>query len=160
MLPDAPEECDHPLPDLLKLLRRSDDDTPALGAETCDVVPQLGREVRRVGQELVDVVARRVVEGEAGGAPELCVGALEAFALEFRLPLENGLLAVSEDAIETAVHGEWQDDVLVLAALEGVADEVRDSPEEADDFAVVHVEKVIPSRSVVNGLSNVSVSCS
>jgi hypothetical protein len=28
--------------------------------------------------------------------------------------------------------------VLVLAALEGVADEVRDSPEEADDLAVVH----------------------
>jgi isopentenyl phosphate kinase len=27
---------------------------------------------------------------------------------------------------------------LVLAALEGVADQIRNAPEEADDFAVIH----------------------
>jgi hypothetical protein len=54
------------------------------------------------------------------------------------LPLENLRLGVREDAIEAAQDGEWQDDVLILVALARVANEICDTPEEADDLAVVH----------------------
>ena len=51
---------------------------------------------------------------------------------------EHLLLCTGEHAVETAQDGKGQDDVLVLPTLEGVADEVRDAPEEADDLAMVH----------------------
>jgi hypothetical protein len=34
--------------------------------------------------------------------------------------------------------GERKDYVLIFAALEGIANQIRDAPQEADDFAVVH----------------------
>ena len=39
-------------------------------------------------------------------------------------------------------HGERQDHVRVLASFEGVADQVRNAPDEADDLAVDHVSSV------------------
>src|SRR5690606_4124540 len=74
----------------------------------------------------------------------------ESLALELRLTLEDGVLRVGEHAVQTTEDGERQDHILVLAALEGVADEVRDAPEEADDLAVVHGHTL---RSVVGGAS-------
>ena len=46
-------------------------------AESGDVVAQIGGELGRVGAELVEVVARGVVEGEAGGLAELPVEVLQ-----------------------------------------------------------------------------------
>jgi hypothetical protein len=57
---------------------------------------------------------------------------------ELRLGLQDLGLGRRQDAIEAPEHSERQDDILVLAALEGVADQVRHAPEEADDLAVVH----------------------
>ena len=91
-------------------------------------------------------MARRIVEGEAGCAPELRVHILEAAAFELCLPLEDAFLCAGEDAIQAPEDREGEDDVLVLSALEGVADQVRDAPEEADDLAVVHVLFSIPVR--------------
>lgn len=54
------------------------------------------------------------------------------------LPFENALLGVGQHAVETAQYRQRQDDVLLLAELKGVADQVRDTPEEADDLAVIH----------------------
>ena len=54
-------------------------------AEAGDVVAQVGGEVRRVGEELVEVVARGVVEGEAGGLAELRVEVLELLAPQLGL---------------------------------------------------------------------------
>ena len=105
-------------------------------AEAGDVVAQVGGEVGRVGEELVEVVAGGVVEREAGRLAELRVEVLELLALELRLALEHLLLGGGEHAVEPPQDRERQDDVLVLAALERVADEVRDAPEEADDLAV------------------------
>jgi len=48
------------------------------------------------------------------------------------------LLGRGEDAIETPKNGEGKNDVLVLAALERVADQIRNTPEKADDFTMVH----------------------
>jgi len=48
------------------------------------------------------------------------------------------LLGFCQHTIEPAQHRERQDHVLILAALEGVADQVGDAPEEADDLVVVH----------------------
>ena len=44
-----------------------------------------------------------------------------------------------QDAVKPAEHRERRDDVLVFTPLEGVTDEVAHAPEEADDFAMVHV---------------------
>ena len=98
-----------------------------------------------VGAQLLEVVARRVVEGEPRGAPELRVEV-------FQLALEPGLdgqhlpLGGGQHAVEPAQHGQEQDHVLVLAALERVADQVRHPPDEADDLAVVHVSSVPRAR--------------
>jgi hypothetical protein len=54
------------------------------------------------------------------------------------LPLQDALLGVCQHAVQPAQDGQRQDDVLVLTPLEGVADQVRDAPEEADDLAMVH----------------------
>src|SRR5262245_47273765 len=53
--------------------------------------------------------------------------------------------AAGRNSISIPPKGEGQDHVLVLAALEGVADQVRDPPEEAHDLAVVHAGRP-PSR--------------
>jgi hypothetical protein len=94
--------------------------------------------VRRVAEQLVEVVARGVVEGEAGSSAQLGVQVLEPLALELPLALEHALLLVGQNAVQAPKDGEREDHILVLAALEGVADEVGDAPEEADDLAVVH----------------------
>ena len=54
------------------------------------------------------------------------------------LPFKHGLLCRRQHAVQPPQHGQRQDDVLVLASLEGVADEVGYIPNETDDFAVVH----------------------
>lgn len=81
-------------------------------AEARDVVTQVCGEVRRVGEQLIEVVAGRVVEGEAGRSPQLRVKVLEPFASKFRLPLEDLLLRAGEHAIEPSQNGQRQDDVL------------------------------------------------
>src|SRR5690606_36850207 len=100
----------------------------------------------RVAAQLLEVVARGVVEGEARCAPELRIEILESLALELRLTLENGVLRVGEHAVQTTEDGERQDHILVMATSEGVANKVCDAPEEADDLAVVHGHTL---RSVV-----------
>ena len=112
--------------------------------EPRDVVPQVGGEMRRVGEELVEVVARGVVEREPRDLPQLWVEVLELLALQLGLLGQHLLLGAGQHAVETAQDGERQDDVLVMAAPEGVADQVGDAPEEADDLAMVHA---VRSRS-------------
>src|SRR5207247_1758119 len=62
---------------------------------------------------------------------------------QFGLLRENLPLGAGEHAVETTQDRERQDDVLVLAALEGVSDEVCDAPEKADDFTMVHSRSLI-----------------
>jgi hypothetical protein len=94
--------------------------------------------VRRVRDELVEVVERRVVEGIARRAPQLRLGLLELLLAQLPLAREHLLLRRREHAVEAPQHRERQDDVLVPPAPEGIADEVRDPPDEVDDLAVVH----------------------
>ena len=131
-------------------------------AEAGDVVAQVRRQMRRVGEELVEVVAGGVVEREARDPAELRVEVLELLAPKLGLFRQHLLLRAGQHAVQAAQDGERQDDVLVLAALEGIADEVRDAPEEADDLAMVHCVRS-PSLLVVAasslGLSNVEPTC-
>ena len=90
--------------------------------------------MRRVAQQLFEVIAGCVVESKARGASELCIEVLQSLTFKLRLPFEDAFFLVREYAVEAAQHGERQNYVLILAALEGVANQVRDTPEEADDF--------------------------
>ena len=119
-----------------------------VGAEPGDVAAQILCDVGRVGEQFLEVVARRVVEGEARGAPELRVEVVE-LALQTALDLQHLPLGGGQHAVEPPQHGERQDDVLVLAPLEGVADQVRHAPDEADDLAVVHVVPFPDQRALV-----------
>ncbi len=57
---------------------------------------------------------------------------------QFRLAFEYLMLGRREHAVETPQYGQRQNDVLVLASLEAVANQIRDAPDKADDFTVVH----------------------
>lgn len=46
------------------------------------------------------------------------------------------MLRRGEHAVDAAQNGKGQDHVLILAALEAIADEVGDRPDEADDLTV------------------------
>jgi hypothetical protein len=107
-------------------------------AEAGDVVAQIGREMGRVGEQLLEVVARGVIEGEARNLGELPVEVLQPSVPQLGLPREDLLLGVGQHAVEAAQHGQRQNYVLIPAAPEGVANQVGDPPEEADDLAMVH----------------------
>ncbi len=94
--------------------------------------------MRSIAEELVEVVPRRVVEGEARCPAQLGVKVLKTLTAKLRLSLEDLFLLVGENAIEAPEDGERKDDVLVVTAPERVADQIRHTPEEADDFAVIH----------------------
>ena len=113
-----------------------------VGAEPGDVVAQVLRHVGGVGQQLGEVVAGRVVEGESGGGLKQPLGVLD-LVLVPGLDLHHLQLAGGQHAVEPAQHGQRQNHVLVLPALEGVANQqIRHTPDEADDLAVVHVRSI------------------
>lgn len=102
-------------------------DLPHVRAEAGQVVTQVRGQVRRVGEEAPEVVAAGVVEGVPRGAAELVVTVLQAEVLELGVALEHRFLGRLQDAVDPAQHGEGQDHVLVLAALEVVAQQLRDA---------------------------------
>jgi len=111
---------------------------PHVRAEASNVIPKVRGDVGGVGEEFVEIVARRVVEGETGSSPELGVQILQPLTLQFRLPFEYPVFRVGQYTVEPPQNGEGQDDVLVFSALEGIANQVRNTPEKTDDLAMVH----------------------
>lgn len=67
----------------------------------------------------------------------MLLGVLE-LALVLGVHLPDPLAGRREHAVEPSQDGEREDDVLLVAALEGVADEVGDGPDEGGNFGVVH----------------------
>src|SRR5207249_11217384 len=104
--------------------------------EAGDVLAQVGRKLRGFRKEFLEVEARCVVEGKTGGLAELRGEILELPVAQFGLPTQHLFLGGSQHAIEAAQHGTRKDDGLVLAALEGVANQICDAPEEAHDLAM------------------------
>ncbi len=98
-----------------------------VGAEAVDVVAQVGRQVRRVAEQALEVIERGVVEGVAGGPAQHRVEVIQLILVQ-RVGFEHLALRGLEHAVEAAQHRERQDDVLILAALERVANEIRDAP--------------------------------
>ena len=127
-----------------------------VGAEPGDVVAQVLRDVGGVGQQLGEVVAGGVVEGESGGGLKQPLGVLD-LVLVPGLNLHHLPLAGGQHAVEPAQHRERQNHVLVLPTLEGIANQVRHTPDEADDLAVVHVRS-IQNVTIAGGRQKVSIS--
>ena len=69
----------------------------------------------------------------ASSAAELPMAILQTLLLELVLGLQHLGLGRLQRVIETAQHGERQDDFLELALLEGTVEQIGDRPEEADD---------------------------
>jgi len=88
-----------------------------------DVVAQVLLEVRVIVEEGAKVVLRGVPEREAGRLLQGRVNVFDPLPPELRVRPEDLLLRRREHAIETPEHRQWQDDVLVLAALERVPNE-------------------------------------
>ena len=87
-----------------------------VAAEAGDVVAQVGCDVRRIGQQGFEVVARGVVEGESGSPAKLRVQVIQPASAQLGLPAQHLALGWCKHAIEPPEHGQRQDDVLVLAA--------------------------------------------
>jgi len=97
-------------------------------AESGDVIAQIRGQVRRVTEQLVEVVAGRVVEREPRRLAQLRIEIFELPATKLGLLAEHLLLGSGKHAIEAPQHGQRQDDILVFAALESVTDQVRNAP--------------------------------
>ena len=113
-------------------------------AEAGDVAAEVGRDVRRIAEEASEVVLRRVVKGEAGRAPQLLIRILKPLGLQVSLLAEYLLLGRLEHAVEPPENREREDDVLILASFERVADKIGDAPDKADDFAMVQSISTLP----------------
>jgi hypothetical protein len=74
-----------------------------------------------------------------GAAP----GGLANPALKLSLPCKHPLLGIRQHAVEPAEHRQRQNDVLIMAAPEGIADQIRHPPDKADDLAMVHVSPLL-----------------
>ena len=101
-----------------------------------------------VRQQPLEIVLGGVVEREPGCTAELPVEVFESPALQFCLPLKYVLSRWSQNAIEPAQHGQRQDDILILAPLERVPDQVGNAPYEADYLAVVHHPTTLPDLAL------------
>ncbi len=74
-----------------------------------------------------------VVEGVSGGAAELAVAVLQALLLQRLLGFQHLGFGGFQRVVQTAQHGEGQDDFLELAFLESAVEQIGDGSEEADD---------------------------
>jgi hypothetical protein len=101
--------------------------------------------MRGIGEQPVEIETGCVVERVPGSFPELGVEVLEP-PFQLGVGVKNFPLCPLEHAIEAPEDRQRQDHVLVLAALEGVADQIRHTPKKTYDFAVVH----IPPRNYLN----------
>lgn len=96
----------------------------------------------RVGasrQELLEVVPGGVVEGITRSLAQQLVRVLEPLGLHLGVGPEHLHFCGGENAVEAPKDGERQDDVLILAAFEGISDQIGDTPYERNDLTVVHV---------------------
>src|SRR5438309_6718969 len=100
-------------------------------------MPEVHCKVSVVGQEAFKVVLRCIVEGVAGCAAKLRNNVLQLLFFELGLSLEDLLLRRRQYAVDAAQHREREDDVLVLAAFESVADQVRNAPDKTYLFSEV-----------------------
>src|SRR5258708_22997157 len=92
----------------------------------------------RVREELFEIVTGCIVEVEPGCDAELSREVFELFCTQLSLAAKHFLFGRREHTIEPAQDGERQDHVLVFAALEGIADQIRDAPDKTDDLAMIH----------------------
>src|SRR6266487_24953 len=111
---------------------------PHVLAESRDVVSEVCREVRRVREQLLEVVSRRVVEREARCLSQLRVEIFK-LAAQLRIRLQHAFLCRREHAIEPPQHREWQNHTLVFAAPKRIADQICNSPNEINNLPVAHL---------------------
>ena len=108
------------------------DDLAGTLAEAGDVVLQVGGDVGGVVGELGKVEAAGVVKRLPGDVVEHRLDVGKLTALEALMPREHRGLGRLEHAVEAAEHSERQDHAAVLGGLVGAAQQVRDTPDEAD----------------------------
>lgn len=108
-------------------------------AETIDVGAQVGGKAGRVVQQSFKAIERGVIKGVAGSPAQL---RREIIKLPFEavMGFQYPGFGWLQNTIDAPQHGERQDDILLLAALEDIADKIGDAPDEVDFIAmVVHI---------------------
>lgn len=108
-------------------------DLPDIGRESLDVVDEVGFDVVRVVQKLIEVKAGFIGEAVASDAVEDCfyVGDLGL--------VEDGLLGIGKNTVEAAQDRHGQDDVTIFFRPVGTAEQFGDFPDEVDfGTEVVH----------------------
>ena len=105
------------------------EDVAHLGREALDVAEQVLRGVRGIAQQLLQVQRRLVEERQAGLALEKGCRVDAQLLLGGQLG-EHSIFGRVQHAIETAQHGEREDDLAVVGLLVIAAKEVGDGPDE------------------------------
>ena len=98
--------------------------------EVPNVAAEVLRDVVRVVEQPREVEPRGVVERPPRGALELLATDVRAVAGVRSVGGEHRLLRLGEHAVEAPEHGEGEDDLAVLVALVGAAQQVADAPDE------------------------------
>ena len=101
--------------------------------EAHHILAEVQREISVVMQEALVVELGGIVEGVTGGAAQLPVAVLQTLFLQGVLSLQHLVLGLLQRVVQTAQHGERQDDLLELALLESTIEQIGNRPEEADD---------------------------
>ena len=111
-------------------------DLADVARKAVDVGVEVGRELVGVVEELGQVQPRQVVEGAAGDLLEQTADDRLGLDLDARVRGEDLGLGRRQQAVETAQHRQGQDDLAVLVALVGPAQQVADAPDEVGELGV------------------------
>ena len=126
-----------------------------VGGEAVDVAIQIWCEVVGVVQQRVDLFARQgelharqVVEAVAGDLLQACLLDTLGPGLQRLEFFKDGLPGRLQQALEAAQHRQREDDLAVLVALVGAAQQVADGPDKTGQLGVgfsVHFILTVPS---------------
>ena len=111
--------------------------------EAVDVGVEVGRELIRVVEELGQVQPGQVVERPAGDPLQQAADDRLGLGLDLRVLREDLGLGRREQTVEAAQNRQRQNDLAVLVALVGPAQQVADAPDEVGELRMgisVHPE--------------------
>ena len=111
-------------------------DVAHVGREAGDVGVQVGRDVVGVVQQGRQVELGQVVERASGNLVQAELDDRGRFALQRGVCGEDLRLGAGEQAIEAPQHRQREDDLAILVALVGAAEQVADAPDEGRELGV------------------------
>lgn len=123
----------HPLDDVVEVKLRQH--VLCIGREAGQVIPEIGLDVVRVGQQRLEGEAAGVVELVTGGLLQKAVDDLQLF--DFFVSIQHRLMGGQQAVVEPLYHGHGQNDEAVFVRLERPTQHVGHVPDHGGFFGNV-----------------------